>query len=132
MEYTKETKTALIGFYSEDIVVLKFKNDQLVGISDAKEIDAALMGVIGEEKKFFIVDALDLQSNMTMDAQKFFSRDAPSAHKVSAMAILLNNLAIRLTANIFMKIHKPIYPTSTFSTQIEALNWLQQLKNNVS
>ena len=76
---------------------------------------------------FVLVDALDIQSNMAAEAQKYLSRESQMSSLTLGAGILLNNLPIRLTASVFIKFFKPVYPAKIFSEESEALKWFKKL-----
>ena len=127
MEVIVTTESSEIGFYRADTFLIRFKSDKLVGIQEAKIMNDKLMSLANGKSFYFIVDALNVQSNMTTEAQKYFSKESEIAHYNLGMGILLNNLPIRLTASVFMKFHKPIYPTKIFSNYADALRWIDSL-----
>jgi esterase/lipase superfamily enzyme len=124
-----DTETAEIFRLGEDIIVLKFKSDVLVELRHAQEIDKAFMTVINDRHHYFVIDALDVQSSMTAEAQKYFSRESDVSRYTSAAAIMINSLATRLIATVFMKIYKPVYPSKMFSRKEEALEWFDSFRN---
>jgi hypothetical protein len=122
------TETAELSFYASDVILTRFKSDKLVSLEDAKEIDRLLMKMANGKSYYFISDALDASSNMTSDAQKYFSRFSDISKYNIGMAILLNNLPVRLTASIFIKFHKPIYPAKIFGDYKAAMNWIDGMR----
>ncbi|VAW78574.1 hypothetical protein MNBD_GAMMA15-616 [hydrothermal vent metagenome] len=58
------------------------------------------------------------------DAQLYASSDEV-IEVISAMAIIVRSFFTRAIADIFMKFHKPPYPTRLFSNEADALVWLQ-------
>ena len=96
MQLLKDTETAGIYRFSEDTLLLKFKTDKLVELEHAKEIDQSFMEISQGERLYYIIDAMDVQSNMTSDAQRYFSSQSMSAEFTIAAAILQNNLPVRL------------------------------------
>ncbi len=58
------------------------------------------------------------------DAQEFAS-SAEVTELVSALAIIVKSFFTRAIADIFMKFHKPPYPTRVFTNEADALAWLE-------
>lgn len=67
------------------------------------------------------------------EAQQFASRDDVAA-LVTAMAIIVKSLFTRAMSDLFMRFHRPPYPTRIFRDEQSALKWLAQYQpeNKVS
>ena len=72
---------------------------------------------------FVLVDAMNIASNMQNDAQKYLAHESAFNDYTIAVGILLNNLPIRLTASMFIKLQKPPFPTKIFGSEEAALKW---------
>lgn len=59
------------------------------------------------------------------DAQQFASRQ-DVAVLVTAMGIIVKSLFTRAMSDLFMRFHKPPYPTKIFKDEQAALSWLAQ------
>jgi hypothetical protein len=59
------------------------------------------------------------------EAQQFASRE-DVAPLVDAMAIIVKSVFTRAMAELFMRFHKPPYPTRIFTDERAALEWLRQ------
>lgn len=59
------------------------------------------------------------------EAQQFASREDVAA-LVIAMAIIVKSVFTRAMADLFMRFHKPPYPTKVFKDEEAALAWLVQ------
>lgn len=123
------TKTADLFKLDDNVLVIKFKTDQLAKLRHAREIDEGLMKLANNIPHFVIVDALGIQSNMAAEAQRYFSRESQISSLTIGAGILLNNLPIRLTASVFIKFFKPVFPAKIFSTEKEALDWFAKMKS---
>ncbi|OIQ36137.1 MAG: hypothetical protein BM555_03275 [Crocinitomix sp. MedPE-SWsnd] len=124
----RSTDSAEIYKIASDVLVMRFKTDRLVVLADVKELDTILCEVANGEDVFVIVDALGIQSNMNTEAQKYFSRESTISKSTIATAVLLDNLPIRLTASVFIKFHKPVFPTKMFSKKGSALSWFDKIR----
>lgn len=58
------------------------------------------------------------------EAQQFASSEEV-VEVVSALAIIVHSFFTRAMAEIFMKFHKPPYPTRVFTSEADALEWLE-------
>ena len=59
------------------------------------------------------------------EAQRFASRDDVAA-LVTGMAIIVKSAFTRAMADLFMRFHKPPYPTRVFADEQSATAWLTQ------
>lgn len=64
---------------------------------------------------------------MDKDARDFMACDE-STKGLSAMAILFSNWLHRSAGNLWLLINKPKIPTKLFSSKKDALDWLEQFK----
>lgn len=60
----------------------------------------------------------------TREARRIFANADTNLY---ASALLANSPGLKLTANFFLKINRPIYPTRFFTSRTEALNWLDKI-----
>lgn len=123
------TKSSEIHEYAHNIVAIRFLSDKLVLLDEAMEIDDILTSLMMNEKKFVLLNALDIQSNMNTASQRYFAKQSQLRLRTLGVAILLNNLPIRLTASVFIKFQKPPYATKIFGTEIDALNWFEKMRD---
>jgi hypothetical protein len=122
-----KTETAEVFRLNEEVLVIQFKTDQLVKLVHAQRIDEALIELSEGKDMFVVVDALGINSNMNSEAQKYLANQSEYSRKTRAVAIVLNNLPIRLTASIFVKFVKKTFPARTFTSQDAALSWFKEL-----
>lgn len=121
-----ETRVAYLSKYSEDTILLKFKNDVMVTVEDAKEIDAAALKAFPGDY-YYIIDVLSLTSNMSPSGLAYFSKQSQISKKTLAAAIVLNNLPIRITASAFVTFYKPVFMTKIFKDYESAEKWIDNL-----
>lgn len=67
----------------------------------------------------------DTVASAEYEAQVFASRDDVAA-LVSAMGIVVKSIFTRAMSDLFMRFHKPPYPTQVFGDEQPALEWLTQ------
>ncbi len=65
----------------------------------------------------------DSVASAEYDAQQFASREDVAA-LITAMGIIVKSLFTRAMSDLFMRFHKPPYPTKVFKNEEEALAWL--------
>ncbi|MEZ4937611.1 MAG: hypothetical protein R2799_08455 [Crocinitomicaceae bacterium] len=58
------------------------------------------------------------------------AKEASATHEYSsgriALAIIANNLAMKILTDVYLRINKPVTPTKAFKSKTEALEWLKK------
>lgn len=85
---------------------------------------------ITTEKRPLLIHAESIAS-AEYEAQQFASRDEV-VELVSAMAIIVKSMFTRAMAELFMKFHRPPYPTRVFNDEESALRWLGEVCPDVA
>jgi hypothetical protein len=67
----------------------------------------------------------DTVASAEYEAQQFASRQDVAA-LISGMGIIVKSVFTRAMSDIFMRFHKPPYPTRIFRDEQPALEWLEQ------
>ncbi len=83
---------------------------------------------ITTDKRPLLVHAESIAS-AEYEAQQFASRDEV-VELVSAMAIVVKSAFTRAMAELFMKFHRPPYPTRVFNDEDAATRWLGMVCND--
>lgn len=114
----------MITVTDENLVHLKYPVDIDLGLKQAKAVDRIILQQIGSKNYTLIVDLTDSYGIMTREAQHFFAQDAPSIPQITASAIIVNNLPIRILVKFYLSFFKPQYPTQIFPSLVPAKKWL--------
>jgi hypothetical protein len=77
---------------------------------------------ISTEKRPVLVYA-DSVASADYDAQQFASSDA-AIELTRCLAIIVKSVFTRAMADLFMRFHKPPYPTRIFTREQDAMDWL--------
>jgi hypothetical protein len=126
-----ELPKVFLHLIEEGLIVLKFKDDVVIEVEDAKEIDQIIYDQLALKKPFVIlVDALDVASSITHEARDFFSKDKLIMETRKAQALIVNNLQTKLLANFYMKFHKPKNPIKVFKNYDLAYQWIKSIRDN--
>ena len=118
-EQVVRTESSEISMLTNEIIQIRFFTDSIVLLEEAFEIDNIITSKMIDGPKFILLNA----------SQRYFSKESQLRLKTKGVAILLNNLPIRLTASVFIKFHKPPYPTKIFNQQEAALRWFKQIES---
>jgi len=127
---TLELSKVYLHLLEEGFVVLEFKNNVLLELEDAKEIDQLIYDELVNGKPFVaLIDGRDVDSSITHEARDFFSKDELVLEIRKAHAIVVNSSPTKLLANFYMKFHKPINPIKIFNDFNEAYKWIKPIRD---
>ncbi|MBC5772871.1 hypothetical protein H8S95_02260 [Pontibacter sp. KCTC 32443] len=101
-----------------------------------KEIENLDLGVaeacVNSRKEFTgnkdypcLVDAISIK-NFSKEARDYFANEGNEG--IIANAILTNSTVIKMMANFYIIVNKPVNPTRMFTDKNSALEWLAQFK----
>lgn len=110
------------------IVYGKYKPGVCLNLEGAKRVVEDRAKVFNKMTKPLFVDFTNLISIDTKAREYFTSKE--NVQQISAAGFLLNNIINRLLFNVFVKIHKPIFPSKSFTDKSSALEWLEFFKNH--
>ena len=129
---TIETTGSIISKLDTEIIKIKFKNDAHVTLDEAIEIADSTIKVCGNQKFLLLIDATEIYGIMDPDAMDYFTNDERLVGLRMAQAMVVDNLPIRLFANIYMRVKKPAGEVKIFGNIDEAIAWLSELRHLVS
>lgn len=102
------------------------KSDADICLDDLKKLTTEL-GIIGEEKKLYVI--VDILKHNTISKEgRAYSASEESQIYTKANAIIISSLAMRIGANFFININKPVRPTRVFNSVDQALEWFKELE----
>ena len=70
------TESSEIHAYSHNVIVIRFLSDKPVLLDEAMAIDDILTSLMMNQKKFIILNALNIQSNMNSASQRYFAKQS--------------------------------------------------------
>lgn len=120
-----ETRAGIVKLRDDGIMHYHIKRVADFSRKDAEELIAAA-GEVGGGKKYKNIITLDAATFPDAAAREFAASDESNTYTL-ADAYVIETLAHRLMAKVFQKINKPVAPTAFFSTEKEALEWLDSL-----
>lgn len=125
-----ELPKAFLHLIDEGFVLLVFKDNVILEIDDAKEIDQLIVDkLVGDHPFVALVDARDISSSITPEAREFFTNDPLVLQIRKAQALVVNNLSTKLLANFYMKFHKHNSPVKVFSDYTKAEIWVKERRS---
>ena len=114
-----ELHIATMMFEHDDILLIKFKDK--VGIVGIKEIVEETIAAVEGRKFRSLVDTRDIFATMSSEARNYLVNHKEINRLTIAQAIVLNNIAIRLHALIYISLNKSPHPIRMFSNFDKAL-----------
>lgn len=118
-----EIDKATIQRIDSDVIVTTYKNNTVVDLIDAKEIDAIYTTMAQGQEVFLLIDLTAPDADISNEAQSFFSRKALVVPNIKCAAIVINNLRARIVARFYIQYFKPLYQTKIVGTIDEAQKW---------
>lgn len=113
-----------IVIYNPPVMFLNFKEGAELDVKEIKEMINAAETLSGK-KPYLLLSDVRNQVEITPEGRKI-AADKNESPCVLANAVLTNNLALKLTANFFIKINKPHFPLKVFNDYRKALKWLME------
>ncbi|MGZ3883327.1 MAG: DUF7793 family protein [Bacteroidia bacterium] len=110
--------------YRKPVVFVRFKENAELDVAEVRELIKAVEKLTGNHRYLLLSDATG-HVNITSEGRKI-SADKNEAPLMIANAAVVNNLAVKLTANFFASFNKPAFPFEVFNREEKALKWLLQ------
>ncbi len=107
--------------YSDGIVAVNVTLDSDLDLDAMKEIVATRMEITDRKPHKVLIEA-ESNHDSTKEAREYLA--TYEGEVAVAMAIVSNNLAVRMLANFYVKFDKPRIPTKLFKSREEAIDWL--------
>ena len=122
-----ELRTAFIERLSDNMLCTRYKRGFIIEEEDAKEIDDIQFQMTGGKETLLVVDILGIDNRVSKDAKEFFTKKGKMLPHTKGVAIVQAEDQSNLTTSFLSNWIKPIYPTESFQTKKEAIEWLQKL-----
>jgi hypothetical protein len=108
--------------YDPPVIYIVFKKGAKMDSAEALEMIAAAETLSGKTPYLMFSDIRN-HVEISPEARKISAAKAEAPYVV-ANAVLTDNVALKLTANFFMKINKPHFPVKIFTDRSKAMSWL--------
>jgi hypothetical protein len=128
MRISENTKVIELRAYTtwmgnDGIARTKVKPLSEVTIKDAMENSVAVNSLSNGNDFPLLIDTRDIRS-ITKEARDYFSMNNRESH-VIAFGILIDSPLSKIIGNFFMGLNKPRVPVRLFTSEKEAVTWLQ-------
>ena len=113
----------------EDRIIL-FETDEhvTVGIQEMQEV-RKVNHELSDGRPYCVMSktgAFSSYSKEMLDASKTYEY---SKNRI-ALAIIANNLAVKMMTNAYIRMRKPPIPTKSYRSEEEAINWLRKMRDD--
>jgi len=107
-------------------VTFDTSNTDTLDVVSAEELVEAVFATCRGKKYAVLTDARGTSGTVTPKAREYI-RNAPKMVQVRlAVAFVVDSVANRVIANLYIKINRPPNPTKVFNNEADAIVWLQQ------
>ena len=118
--------TDYIKFVVEDgILHCVYNNLDLLDLDIAKVCVRARLEFVGDKSYPSLFD-IRLVKTSTKEARDYLANEGNAL--VSASAILIDSPMLKMAANFYIMVNKPVNPTRMFTSKSSAVEWLAQYK----
>ena len=122
-----ELSACILSLRNDGIFHMEMKEiERDVTLDDVKEMTETLRR-IGNGKVYPVLVTLKRYNPITKEASEYAASEEAGKY-TSADAIVIQNFAMRIASNFYIKIFKPIRPTKMFSSEDKAIEWLKTLR----
>ncbi|HWY12454.1 MAG TPA: hypothetical protein VN026_14070 [Bacteroidia bacterium] len=108
------------------VVWLNFKENSELDVKEIKQLIRAAEK-LADKKPYLLMSDARVHLTITAEGRKV-AADKKEAPLLLANAVIVNNLAVRVTANFFSSFNKPHFKFRVFNDEKKALVWLLKQK----
>ncbi len=121
---TKKYPLATLEYDEErNILFYRVGQDQVIEVHEIREMLKYVEEFIGPKRHYAVVD-FGGNTSSSPEARKAYA-DSPYINKWRiADAFLVKSLGVRIMANFFIRVTKPVVNTKLFTDEKEAVKWL--------
>ena len=112
-----------ISWLEEGIVLIKWKEDTDIEISDIDELEASF-NILTNGKRVKVITELSRYVNITTEAKEYGAHRSPEH---IGLAYVIQDLSQRMVLRFYFRIRGKKNPTKVFNTKELALTWLRSL-----
>ena len=115
-----------VELISDDVLLIDIKPECSIEVEDVLELKQAAEELGGGRRLFNVIKVgpFTLPSKLARE----LSCSPKGSEFKKADAFVLNSLAQKIIANFMVKVNNPVVPTKHFSSEDEALEWIECLR----
>jgi hypothetical protein len=125
---------ANIEVLSPNLVHIVYRDEYEVELKDVKAVDQAFLDIAQESAIYVVMDTKRRYNIFSTEAQKFLSKETSVVQKslLGGFAMIIDSLPYRIMVKFYMRFYKPNYKLQVFSNEIEAVKWLNKLREQAA
>lgn len=100
---------------------------QHMGIPEVIEMGQAAFEICDGKKRKHLVDLRGIQYTLLPGAREAIRNNPHINACRSACACIVDAVAVKLVAELFIQVNKPPYPYQVFTSEEDAINWLNSI-----
>jgi hypothetical protein len=120
---------ATVKLFSNKLIRIEIFGDVTVSREQAKEMNDAI-GVLSKGRESMIMILADEITRFSKEAQEFSASEEGLRYTIGD-ALVVKSMTQRITANLYLMVNKPKKPSKIFSSEKNALAWLEALECNL-
>lgn len=122
-----ELSASILSLREDGIFHMEMKEiERYVTLEDVKVMTETI-GRMGNGKVYPVLVTLKRYNPITKEASEYAASEEAGKY-TAANAIVINNFAMRIASNFYIKIFKPIRPTKMFNSEERAVGWLKTIR----
>ena len=125
---TIETGTTYISVREDGVVFVKVKAGAELSLDAAEENHVATARLVGDRDFVIVVDTR-LAQGISREAREYYANPEVRQHTI-AQALIIESSVSRVLGNFFIGLNKPPFPTQLFTSEEEAIAWLQSMRKS--
>lgn len=122
-------KYCKIQIFDTKLIRLEVLGNRIIGAAEAREMNDAI-GVLSRGQECLVMAVANEVNQFTKEAVDFSSSSLGLKYSI-AWAVVVRSLTQRITANIYLRLNKPLKPFKIFNTEREASRWLYSLEEEL-
>lgn len=116
------TSVATLSLIDQHIIAFRVHDHATFGLNEMLEVREANLE-LSEGKPYCVMMEAGAFANFTKEAREASASPEHTKNRI-ALALVQDNLAIKMITEFYLKINKPVGATKAFRNREEALKWL--------
>jgi hypothetical protein len=113
-----------VSLIQDNVLLIEYETVKSITVRNLFELEKIRKKLIGNNHYHTITDARNGLINISTDAKRYIAENKEASNKRLSDAILVDSFAKKIEAEIYVRLHKPIVKTKTFTDLNKALRWL--------
>ena len=125
--------SARISIINDDILRIWYKSQKEdLTLEQARRHTNAMKELQNGQPFYVMISFLGANVNISNEARDYFAHNSRHAQLRLCQAIVVEGLAQKIVANFYKNFHRPDCPVKVFTTEADALQWINRLRKENS